>query len=121
MRVRERERHAHAHAPAPFSGYRERYSRFGAAASAANRTCAHTGMPTLPATSIILYATRGISCWISSEWNFLPITAFTPVIVLVMLDVICKCACGVMRERGKRAGQNLTRASYGRTNSRAQR
>ena len=46
-------------------------------------------MVTLPTDSTILYATLGISDWISSEWNFLPTICFRPVTVFLMLELIC--------------------------------
>ena len=62
-------------------------------------------MVTLPRDSVTLYATLEISCWISSEWYFLPRICFRPVTVFLMLEVICRNKtaegeAGALRERG---------------------
>eukprot|EP00964_Phaeocystis_antarctica_P086319 scaffold54661_cov67-Phaeocystis_antarctica.AAC.3 len=58
----------------------------------------------------MLYATLVISFWISSEWYFLPMTAFRPVTVFLMLEVICQPNTGrVRRERSARQGAGCVR------------
>ena len=69
-----------------------------------------TGMVTLPRDSVMLYATLVISFWISSEWYFLPRTAFRPVTVFLMLEVICDQNTGrVRRERSAHQGAGCVR------------
>ena len=67
-------------------------------------------MVTLPRDSVMLYATLVISFWISSEWYFLPRTAFRPVTVFLMLEVICHQNTGrVRRERSAHQGAGCVR------------
>ena len=81
-----------------------------AAALRAVREGGRTGMVTLPRDSVMLYATLVISFWISSEWYFLPMTAFRPVTVFLMLEVICQPNTGrVRRERSARQGAGCVR------------